>query len=184
MSQIYKSPAAVPVPPAVPDQFTCDDATIAIPVANNLNVLSQDVSDDNPNGIQTTAIAPNSNNLYIELTNRITGTATTTDAATTQNLYTFSLGATPATYILEVKVIGYNATDALSAGYNSTRIVKTDGATATFISANPGIIAEEGAMTGVLVANGVSGNNVTLDVNGLLGKTIRWRALTNYMKVI
>lgn len=186
MSQIYKSPAAGPVPPSVPTSFVTQDGT-AVPALNILLVNGFDSSENNDNGIITKGGVigtGTSNEMDIVLTNRITGTATTTDAATTQNLYTFPLGATPATYLLEVQVIGYNATDALSAGYTSSRVLKTDGITATLINTSLGIVAEEGAMTGVLVANGVSGNNATLDVNGLIGKTIRWSALTTYMRII
>jgi hypothetical protein len=177
------SSTAGPSPPVVPTQFTTDNGSIAIPVANNLNVLSNDTTDNNSNGIQTRAVAPNSDNLYVQLTNRITGTATTTDAVTTQTVYTFDMGATPATYLFEVRVVGYNVTNSLSAGYTSYRTVKTDGTTGTLISANPGIISEEGAMTGVLVTNGLSGNNLTLTVMGYNGDTIHWEALTSYIKV-
>lgn len=166
--------------------LTGDTGGAVPPTANNIFILGAQSTDNNTVGI-TFAGNPGISTLLGTLTNRITGTATTTDAATTQTLYSFPLGATPGTYILEVQVIGYNITDELSAGYNSTRVIRTDGATAVLISANPGIIAEEtdGAtnMDDVLVANGISGNNATLTANGILDKTIHWLALTSYIFV-
>lgn len=185
MSQVYKIlTSAGPTPPAIPTQFTADDATIAVPTSNNLNVFSRDTTDSNDNGVQTTADPNGDDNLYLELTNRIIGTATTTDAATPVQVYSFNLGATPATYLFEVRLIAYNVTDGLSAGYTSFRTTKTDGAAATDISATPGIVSEETTMTGVLAVNSVSGNNLLLTVNGLLGKTIHWKALTTYIMVV
>lgn len=185
MSQVFKTlTSGGPIPPTIPTQFTADDATVGIPASNNFNLLSQETSDNNDNGIQTTTIAPNSANHYTELTNRISGTATTTDDATPQEVYSFALGVTPATYLFEVRLVAYNETGTIGAGYTSYRTVRTDGATATEISATPGIVSEEGAMTGVLAVNSVSVNNLLLTVTGLAGATIRWRALTTYIKVI
>lgn len=189
MSQFFLGVTAGNLPPSVAESFLTQDGT-AVPLAHQLIINGFDSSEDNQNGITTkggVVGTGTSNEVDVVLTNRITGTATTTDAATTQTLYSFPLGATPGTYILEVQVIGYNITDELSAGYNSTRVIRTDGATAVLISANPGIIAEEtdGAtnMDDVLVANGISGNNATLTANGILDKTIHWLALTNYIFV-
>jgi hypothetical protein len=181
MSQIIKSLASGPVPPAVPDQFTTDDGSIAIPVGNNLNVLSRDTTDNNINGIQTIADPPNGDDLYVELTNRITGTATTTDDVTPQTVYSFPLGLTPGSYLFNINVTAFNITDNLSSGYSSFRLVRTDGITATSIGATTSFVTEEGIMTNVVVTNGVSGNNVTLTVTGLAGKTIHWLALADYI---
>ncbi len=179
MSQIYKSIASGPIPPAIPDQFTADDGTIAIPVANNLNLLSRDTTDNNINGIQTTVDPNNGDDFFVELTNRITGTLTTNDDST-QTLYTFPMGATPGTYLFSTKVVAYNITDSISAGYSSERCVRTDGAAGTLISAQSGLIAEEGAMSSTSAINDISGNNAILSVSGLVGKEIHWLAITTY----
>jgi len=183
MSQISRIINAGVMPPVVPLQFTADDATIGVPAANNFNLFSNDTSDNNSNGIQTTTVANGSDNHYTQLTNRITGTATTTDNSTPQTLTSFNLGATPSTYILEIRIIAFNVTDGLSAGYTSTSTIRTDGAAGTEISANPGIISEETTMVDVIVQNQITGNNVETIVTGLNLKTINWAALTTYIKV-
>src|SRR5574338_1329814 len=106
MSQFFIESTAAPPPPVVPTQFTTDDGTIAIPVANNLNALSRDTTADNPNGIQTTADPNNGDNLYTELTNRLQGTGTTVGAVTT-DIFTFDLGAAPGTYIIDCNIAAF-----------------------------------------------------------------------------
>ncbi len=185
MSQIYKPLSnSGPFPPQIPTQFTADDGTISVPSGNNENLLSNQTSANNFNGIQTTTIANGSANHYTQLTNRITGTATTTDAATPVVLTSFILPIIPATYILDIRIIAYDITDNLSAGYSSESVIRSSTIPpAVEISSNPGIIAEEGAMTGVTVSNFVTGNTVETVVQGLLGKMIHWRALTTYILV-
>lgn len=177
MSQIYKSIASGPIPPAIPDQFTADDGTIGIPVANNLNILSRDTTEDNPNGIQTTVDPNNGDDFFVELTNRITGSLTTNDD-TPQTLFSFDMGATAGTYVFFTRVTAFNVTDNISSGYASYRCVRTTGAAGILISAQSGLIAEEGAMSGASAINDISGNNAILTVEGLVGKEINWFALT------
>lgn len=160
-----------------------DDGTIARPTANNINLLSTAVSTNNTNGIQTTSNPNMGDNAYIELTNRISASAITTDGVTPVVVYSFALSASAAVYNFDVRIAVLNLTDNIGAGYQSFRIVRTNGATATAISSSPGIVGEEGAMTGILVANGQSGNNVTLTVTGLVGKIIHYYALTTYVVV-
>lgn len=186
MSQIIKTlTSGSPIPPIIPTSFVTQDGT-AVPAANILIVDGFDSSENNDNGIITkggVVGTGTSNEVDIVLTNRITGTVTTTDGVTPQILTTFNLGGTPATYLLEIRIIAYNVTDALSAGYTSTSTIRTTGASATEISANPGIISEETTMTGVVVQNQISGNSVQTLVTGLSGKTIDWLALTTYIMV-
>lgn len=184
MSQIYKSLASGPTPPAIPTQFTADDTTTAVPVANNLNVFSRDTTDNNVNGVQTTADPDAGDNLYLELTNRIRGTATTTDSVTLTQVASFSLGAAPATYLFEHRLIAFNATQSISAGYNIFQVYRTDGVTATKISGAPGIIAEETDMINGLSQFTSSGNNVVVNVQGINADTIRWYLLSTYIKVV
>jgi len=190
MSQIFKSVTAGNLPPSVPTSFQTQDGT-AVPDSNILIVNAYDTTENNNNGIETKGgVAggdpPGSgatNEVDIYLTNRITGSGQTTDNTTVLTLYTFSLGATPATYLFDIKIIGYNVTDALSAGYQLYKVTRTTGAAAIDISSQPGITAEEGAMVGVIVAAVFNLNTVGVQVFGLAGKTINWSVLTTYTVV-
>lgn len=182
MSQIIKNLASGPVPPAVPTSFTTDNGT-AVPSANILDVRGVGVTDNNKHGIQVEGGLDQtgaSNRIQVQLTNRITGTANTIGDVT-ETVYSFPLGATPGSYLFTIKVTAFDVTDSLSAGYSSFRLVRTDGATATAIGATTSFVTEEGIMTNVVVTNGTSGNNVTLTVTGLAGKTIHWLALADYI---
>jgi len=168
-----------PVPPAVPTQFTADDSTTGIPASNNLNLFSRDTSDNNDNGIQTSADPNNSDNFYVELTNRITGTVVTTDATPT-TLISFSLGAFPGTIIAQGDVTAYNVTDAAGASYTYAGAAITDGLNATEISVENLNVFEQAAMTAATITLGVSGNNAVITVTGIVGKRINWNALFTY----
>ena len=184
------STTAGPVPPTVPTSFTTQSGT-AVPAANILLVNAYDVIENNVNGIETKGGVAGgdppgtgaTNEVDIYLTNRITGSATTTDAVTQTILYAFNLGTTPATYLFDIKIIAYNITDALSAGYQLYKVVRTTGAVAIDITAQPGIIGEEGAMSGAVAASFFNLNTSGVQVFGIAGKTINWSVLTTYTVV-
>lgn len=177
MSQIF-IPAASSSP-KIPTSFVTDSGT-AVAAANILNVPGATSTNNNLNGITTRG---SGNTLDVVLTNRITGTATTTDGTTVTNLYSFDMGATPATYLFYVRVVAFDTTDSLSAAYASYRCVRTDGANGTLIGADTNFEIEEGAMSGVTISNTISGNNSIVTVQGLAGKTIHYVAVTEYQKV-
>ncbi len=179
MSQFYQGVTAGALPPAVPTSFVTDDGT-AIPLANVLNVNGLTSTDNNTNGIKTAANPDLSKFLEIQLTNRIIGSATTSDGlGQSQILFTFPLAAA-GTYLFYTRIVGFNTTANLSAAYASYRAFRTDGVTPVLISANTTFESEEGAMSGVLVANGFTGNSATLTVTGIAANTISWTSLTEY----
>jgi len=186
LSQIIKTlTSGGPIPPNIPTTFQGQNSGVndgsAVPAANIINFNATSVTTNNTSGIE---VAASGNTVTYELTNRINGSATTTDGVTVTTLYTFSLGATPGTYLFEHRLVGYNSTDSLGTGYHIFQVYRTDGATATKISGAPGIIAEEGAMTAVLTQFTSSGNNIVVQVTGIAGKTIDWYGLTTYIKVL
>ena len=181
MSQIYKSLASGPVPPDVPTQFTTDDGSIAIPAANNLNVLSRDTSVNNANGIQTTADPNGGDDLFVELTNRLQGTGTTV-GATTADLVTFSLGATPRAFFFYFDVAGFNSTTPAAAGFSTYTTARTDAATATIVDDTDAITHKDAALLAADVNVVASGNNIIFRVTGVAGLTINWSTVGLYVR--
>lgn len=184
MSQIYKSLTSGPVPPSVPTQFTTDDGSVAIPSANNLNVLSTEVTDNNINGIQTRAVAPNSPNLFIELTNRLFGGLSTIDATPT-TIITFPLAATPAVYTFDGFISGLYTGDLSGASYFFTVGARTDGATATVLGADFSTKFSDGLMDGTSVGVTQSGNNILFQVTGLPAvpaTSVTWLSQATYSR--
>lgn len=184
MSQIFKDTSTGPVPPTVAEQYTTDDGTIAIPAANNLNVFSRETSDNNLQGIQTTADPNGSDNLYVELTNRVSGFISTNDATPT-TIITFALGATPAVFVLDGLITGLNNTVASGGAYFFTAGVRTTGAAATLLGpVDFGTEFEEVAMAAADFDIQVSGNNLIVQVTGIAATAIDWLAQFTYSRVI
>lgn len=178
MSQIYKDLTSGPVPPGVPTQFTADDATIAIPAANNLNVFSRDTTDNNVNGVQTTADPNGSDNLYVELTNRVQGIASTSGAATAA-IITFT-PTVVGTYSFEFRIAVYNETSLLGAGYSLFGAIRFDGVNSNICDIFDEIVNEEGTMTNLDIAVAVAGANVLVNGTGYLGQEINWAGVGLY----
>jgi hypothetical protein len=182
MSQFFVSTTGGNLPPSVATSYVTDINSPSIPIANVEKVLGGSVTTNNVKGIQTDG-SSGSNTITAELTNRITGSATTTDGSTPVIVYTFPLGATPGVYQFTINVVGFDLTDNIGAAFTSFRGVRTTGAAGVLINANTAAEGEEGAMTVAEVVNGISGNNLILTVTGLAGKTIHWQALTTYVFV-
>lgn len=181
MSQIFRDSTSGPVPPTVPEQFTADDGTIGVPVANNFNLLSRETSANNLNGIQTTTDPNGSDNHYTELTNRLFGGVSTNDGSTT-TIITFPLGATPATFTLDGFISAINLTTPAGAGYFFSAAVRTDGITATAIGVEFTSEFEEAALSASDVNVGVSGNNLIITVTGIAATLITWLSQATYSR--
>lgn len=178
MSQIYKPlTSSGPIPPIIATSYVTDVGT-AIPAANILNVPSNTSNTNTVNGIQTTGAG---NTLTVQLTNRITAKATTTDGVTPVILYSFPLGATPGTYLFTQRIVGYNITSSFGAVYSGFRGVRTTGAAGILINSNQVIVGEEDSFVVSEVVNSISGNNAVLTVTGVTGQTIDWNVVTEYI---
>ena len=174
------STSSGPVPPTVATQYTADDASIAIPAANNLNTFTlASTTTDNVHGIES---HNSGSTVGYRLTNRILGSVSTVGAAS-QTLISFPMGVSAGTYIFETKIVAYNSTGSLSAGYNLIEVIRTTGAAGVDIAPPDQYIVEEGSpggMAQVSVTSGVSGNNYLITVTGYAGQTIDWKSLTTY----
>jgi hypothetical protein len=180
MSQIYKAFTSGSLPPTVPTSFVTDINSPAIPAANILNEIGGAVSTNNNNGIQTDG-SSGSNILTVQLTNRISGSVTTSNATPT-TIASFSLGATPAVFTFDIQIVSFNATDINGDGYFISGSARTDGATATLCGTPDKIVNEEVADTADANMT-VSGNNVLIVATGIAAKTHRWRVLATYIEV-
>lgn len=181
MSQIIKSLVSGPVPPNVPTSFVTDVNSPAVPLANVLNVFGGTTTINNINGIQTDG-SSGSNTETIQLTNRITGSATTTNATPT-TAATFSLGATPGVFTFDIQIASLNVTDVNGDGYFISGSARTNGATAVLCGTPDKIVNEE--VVDTADANMVvSGNNVIIQVTGIVAKTHRWQLVATYVRVI
>ncbi len=170
-----------PVPPTVPTSFVTDINSPSIPIANVENVIGGTVTTNNVKGIQTDG-SSGSNTLTIQLTNRIQGTVTTTNATPTV-LTTFALGATPGVYNFDIQIAGYDLTDTAGVGYFISGSIRTTGAAAVLVGTPDKITNEEAATTAADANLVVSGNNAIVQVTGIAAKTIDWNALSQYIFV-
>lgn len=178
MSQFYVGVTAGALPPSVPTSFVTDSGT-AIPAGNILNVNGGSSSTNNANGIEAIANPNGSNNMVIELTNRISGDVTTTDATPT-TIITFALGATPGVYTFSGDITAFDSTDTAGGSYGVISGIRTTGAAAVEIGTQFNTNFEEPAMVTADIDVTTSGNNVIFQVIGIAGKTIDWDALFTY----
>lgn len=178
MSQAYQGVTAGSLPPVVPTDFQTDSGS-AVPAAGILTIIGAQSSSNTTSGISTSGAT---NTVTINLTNRVSGTLTT-NTITLTPIITYSLGATPGTFIVQGDIIAYNTTDLSSAAYTFTGALRTDGAVATQLGVDNRNIFEDASMQNCDFSFSVSANNFIIKVQGLNGKTINWSAFFNYRMV-
>lgn len=179
MSQIFTSSTSSPPPPVVATTYVTDINSPAVPILNILNVLGNDTTTNNVNGIQTDG-SSGSNTLTIQLTNRLQGTGTTV-GATTADLVTFSLGATPGTYNVEARVSGFNSSTPASTSYTVIGTVRTSGAAGALDGVPDETPIENIALLTSDVDFIISGNNFIIRVTGVAGLTLNWAVVATYV---
>ncbi len=177
MSQIYKSLVSGPVPPAVATSYITDVNSPAIPIANVLNVLGNDTTENNANGIRTDG-SSGSNTLTVQLTNRLQGT-TSTSGAVTAPIVSFT-PTVIGTYAIEYRVAAYNTTTLLGAGYSVFGTARFDGVNSNICGTPDKITNEEGAMSSANVTMTVSGSAILVNGVGYLAQNINWSAVGLY----
>ncbi len=189
MSQFYVGVTAGSLPPSVPTSFETQDGA-AVPLSNTLIIDSFDSSENNDNGITTkggtdagdppgTGVT---NEVSIYITNRQTGTVTTTDATLT-TIQTLPMGATPGTFYVWGCVQAFNSSTPASGGYSFSGAFRTDGATGTELGIELHDEFEDPALVTADIFIVASGNNIVVQVQGVVGLSINWNSLLEYREV-
>lgn len=191
MSQQQFFVTAADLPPGVLEQINTQLGN-ATPIAHVIIMNGKTSTENNSNGIITkggVAGTGTQNEVDIVLTNRATGSGTTT-AFTALTIITLPLGAVPGVYTFDISIAGFAKTGVgapLGCGYTIVGSVRTDGTTATLIPLQVVDHFEEGALgTGTLTdaALDVTANSalvvVTGKTDGAAGFVIDWVATLNY----
>jgi len=168
--------SSAPLPPDVATSYTTDSG-VAVPAANNLNVLATDTTANDNDGINTVG---SGSTVTVQLTNRLQGSGSTVGAVTT-DLVTFPLGASPGTFTFDISVAGFESTTPASCGYQLFGTIRTDGATATVVGTPDRIANEEAALTACQASLTVSGNNAVIQVLGTAGLTVNFNTVATYV---
>lgn len=167
-----------PSPPTVATSYVTDVNSPAIPALNILNVIGGDTSDSDNFGIRTDG-SSGSNTLTVQLTNRVRGNVTTTNATPT-TIATLVLSATPGVYEINGSVAAFDVTDTAGASYSFTSGIRSTGALAIEIGTQFSTNFEELAMETADINVTVSGNSILIQVIGIAAKTIDWDCLFTY----
>lgn len=108
------------------------------------------------------------------------GTGSTV-GATTDDVLTIDLGATPGCYTLEARAAGFESTGPAGISGWALGSFLTDGATATEIQTESESKLASASLATAEVDWVASGNNAVLRVNGVAGLTISWAAEGEYV---
>jgi hypothetical protein len=182
MSQIFKPASSGPPPPGTVTDLSGQTGTNPVPPdgANNINVFAEDITDNVADGIQTRGDAA-TNTIYVQLTNRFQGTGTTV-GATTADLFTFALGATPRTFVIDCNVAAFESTTPAGAGLSTYSTIITNGVAATVIDDTDAIAHMSPALAAINTEIIASGNNAIFRVTGVAGLTINWSTVGYYVR--
>lgn len=181
MSQFVQGVTAGALPPSVPTSFHTDNGD-AVPSANVINVttdFTSSLSYYTEGGINASA---SGNTITILKTNIIEATVTTNDATPTL-LLSFDLGAVTGVYFFMGILFAYNTTDNIAATYNLAEACRTDGVTSTKIAFKTNNTFEENGMQQCDYTIETDGNSFEVEVEGLAGKTINWKARFEYYRL-
>jgi hypothetical protein len=180
MSQagVLNSVSSNPLPPTIPTSFLTNSGT-GVPASNQLSITGGTSTDNNLNGIETDANPNLSKFVHVKLTNRATGSITTTDGSTV-NLVTLPLGSTPGVYAISGSICGYIPAASQGGGYFFEGVTRTDGATATEFTGQFTNFQEDSAIQTAFVLAATSGNNFVLEITGIAATSINWVGVVNF----
>lgn len=190
MSQFYVNVSDSNIPPDVPTAFTTDvrdDTTTgpgtAVPSGNVIEILGGQTDQNNSNGIRTDADPNNGNIVYVELTNRIQASLTTTNETPT-TLFSFDLGASGATYTFELLFSVYDRTNNKGASYQVLASIRTDGVSGTGIGSSTPLNMEDAELNPSSLGVNVVGNALVATATGIAATTINWQIVGYYVKAL
>lgn len=167
MSQ--SGPLSVTLPPGSTLSFTTDSGS-ATPAANVIQVVTSG------NGISTSG---SGNTITITLEDQSVSGTGQTIGFVNDDVITFDCGATPGTYMFDIKVSSFASSEPAGGGYSIQCAVRTTGTACNVI--NQDLTAfEESALGGCTVEVVASGNNAIVRVLGANLLTINWSALATY----
>jgi len=182
MSQIFKPlTSGSPLPPTIPTSFVTDVNSPAIPALNVLNVPGGSTTANNDHGIITDG-SSGSNTLTAKLSNRATGSVTTAAAAIT-TLITLPMSASPGVMYIAGNVQAFNASTPTGASYSFSGCYITTGLAATEIAVEFHDTFQQAAMVTSDIFLSASGNNILLQVQGVVGLSINWNGIIEYRQV-
>ncbi len=162
---------------ASPLEFDTDSGT-ATESANTITFIGGTSTADNANGITFTGASAT---VTGSLTNRLSGTVTTSNATPT-TLISFPLPAV-GTYTFDLNIAAYNTTDTLGASYSVFLGAKRLGGTASKLNLEDKVVNEEVGMEACDVSVTTASNNVILQATGIAAKTINWNAVGTYVYI-
>lgn len=181
MSQFYQGVTAGALPPVVATSYVTQDGT-AVPSGNVLIVNGVDSTEDNSNGIITkggVVGTGTSNELDVVLTNRFSGSVTTTDETPTV-ICTCPSALSSAVYSYLVTTAVINLTDNTGASQTATvAFRKTGAATAVVLNTTDFLTLEDSSFVGSIDYSQT--NVLTITVTGVAGKTMHWTTVGTYI---
>lgn len=142
---------------------------VGIDAAWNINLLTGD-------GITSTG-NPATNTITFSLDGYTAATAQTIGAVTA-DVITLNLGAVASSWIIEAKVVGFNAATPAGCGYNLICSARTTGAAASITGVPDKIVFEGGALLGCDATFVAAGNTIIVRVTGAAGLTVNWKSVT------
>ena len=168
------------IPPGTVVTLTGDSGG-AIPPdgSGNINVFGSDTTSNNDNGLTSVGAG---NTITYQLTNRQTGTVATTDATVT-TILTVPMGVTPGTFYVFGNVQAFNSSTPASAAYSFSGGYRTSGAAATQLGTEFHDTFQDAVLTTTDIFLTTSGNNILVQVQGVVALNINWNAILEYRQV-
>ena len=165
--------------PAIPTNFTTDDGS-AVPVANNINILGGETSENNDNGIETTG---SGDTVTILLTNRVTISATTSDGAGQNQTVTLFTPINNKAITFKALVAGYDLADDAAIGGEQIGLARKSAGVAVVVGTNDTFDESDAALNGADWNVVSSGGDLAFQFIGIAGLTINWKVVLDYIQV-